>query len=134
MNPSPAGMKTLEEFGRVYEELGDALVKNVSLSFNTGNLPDIVVVLECYSTVRNGEFGHLKLTFTEVQEFRVDSSDDRYCLTVVDGFAANRFGDVFVFDFAPMRLGPETMVEHRESKFYIACKHFDYQEIEWPEG
>jgi hypothetical protein len=44
-------MKTLEEFGRVYEELGDALVKHVSLSFGTGNLPDIVVVLHCYSTV-----------------------------------------------------------------------------------
>lgn len=59
-------MKTLEEFGRVYEELGDALVKHVSLSFSTGNLPDIVVVLHCYSTVQEGEFVYLKLTFTEV--------------------------------------------------------------------
>ena len=97
-------MKTLEEFGRVYEELGDALLKHVSLSFNTGNLPDsIVVVLHCYSTVQNGEYVYLKLTFTGIQEFRIDSSDYRYCLTVVYGFAANRFGDVFVFDFAPMR-------------------------------
>ncbi|GAB3589733.1 hypothetical protein [Hymenobacter daeguensis] len=125
-------MKTLEEFGRVYEELGDALVKHVGLSFTTENLPDIVVVLECYSTMRDGDFVYLKITFTEVQEFRVDSSDYRYSLTVVDGFAANLFGDVFVFDFSPMHLGPETMVEHRQSKFYIACKHFDYQEIEWP--
>jgi hypothetical protein len=127
-------MKTLEEFGRVYEELGDALVKHVSLSFNTGNRPDIVVVLNCYSMVLEGEFVYLKLTFTEVQEFRVDSSDYRYSLTLVNGFAANQFDDLFVFDFAPMRLGPETMVEHRESMFYIACKNFDYEEIEWPEG
>ncbi|MGI4735730.1 MAG: hypothetical protein ACRYG7_11185 [Janthinobacterium lividum] len=127
-------MKTLEEFGRVYEELGDALVKHVSLSFSTGNLPDIVVVLHCYSTVRNGDFVYLKLTFTEVQEFRVDSSDYRYSLTVIYGFAANQFEDLFVFDFAPMRLGPETMVQHRESMFYIACKNFNYEEIEWPEG
>jgi hypothetical protein len=127
-------MKTLEEFGRVYEELGDALVKHISLSFTTGNLPDITVVLNCYSTVLNSEFVYLKLTFTQVQEFRVDSSDYRYSLTAVDGFAANQLEDLFVFDFAPMRLGPETMVQHRESMFYVTCKHFDYEEIEWPEG
>jgi hypothetical protein len=48
--------------------------------------------------------------------------------------AANQLEDLFVFDFALMRLGPETMVEHQESMFYVACKHFDYQEVEWPEG
>jgi hypothetical protein len=127
-------MKTLEEFGRVYKELGDALLKHLSLSFGTGNLPNIVVVLHCYSTVLEGEFVYLKLTFTEVQEFRIDSSDYRYSLTVVDGFAANQFEDLFVFDFAPMRLGPETMVQHRESMFYIACKNFDYEEIKGPES
>jgi hypothetical protein len=62
-------MKTLEEFGRVYEELGDALVKHISLSFDTERLPDITVVLNCYPTVLDGEFVYLKLTFTQVQEF-----------------------------------------------------------------
>jgi hypothetical protein len=38
-------MKTVEEFERIYESLGDALVKHVSLSFK--NKPAKMTALRC---------------------------------------------------------------------------------------
>jgi hypothetical protein len=127
-------MKTIEEFERAYESLGDALVKHVSLSFKPTkrNQPDIIVVLECFSALIDYEWVHLELRFSEVQEFRLLSTN-KYCLTVVENFSVTLLDNVLFFSFVPMIVAPETMDEHRDSLFYIACKSFDYQEVAWPE-
>lgn len=122
-------MKTLEEFTRAYDCLGDALVEHVSLSFQPTkkNQPDITVLLNCWSLTIE-DWVHLELRFCEVQEFRL-ASTDQYSLTVVVNFAVNCLNSLFVFDFMPVISPPETMAEHRDSLFYVACKSFDYHEV-----
>lgn len=123
-------MNTLEAFEHTYEGLGDALLKHVSLAYSQENQPRITVVLECWSLAAE-EWVYLEIRFTDVQEYCIVSKRQD-TLVVVEGFVAHQLGDVFVFNFAPSSLGPETMDEHRQSRFYVACTKFNCQEIEWP--
>ena len=125
-------MNTLEAFEHAYKELGDALLKHVSLAYSQENQPRITVVLECWSFAAE-EWVYLEIRFAEVQEYCIVSKRQD-TLVVVEGFVAHQLGNVFVFNFAPSLPGPETMEEHRNSRFYVACTWFDYQEIEWPES
>jgi hypothetical protein len=125
-------MNTLEAFKHAYQELGDALLKHVSLAYAQQNQPQITVVLECWSFIAE-EWVYLEMRFSGVQEFRL-LSNERYCLTVVTNCETNQFGNVVVFDFIPFRLGATTLAEHRESLFYIACTTFSCQEIKWSKG
>lgn len=122
-------MKTLAEFAQAYEGLGDALLKHVALAYTKGNQPQITVVVECMSALLDYEWVNLELRFWGVQEYCLVSEADSTLVVVYD-FAANQLGEVFVFDFAPPISPPETIEEHRQSRFYIACTSFDYQEIE----
>jgi hypothetical protein len=122
-------MHTLEEFERAYEGLGDALLKHVALAYTQESQPQITVVLECMSALVDYEWVKLEIRFSGVQEFNIVSKR-HHTLVVVESFAANRIEDVFVFDFAPTIIPPETMEEHRQSWFYIACASFDCREIE----
>ena len=122
-------MNTLEEFKRTYEDLHDALLKHVALTYTHGNQPQITVVLGCMSTRRDYEYVNLEIRFSGVQEFRIDSKKG-HSIAPVEGFAANCIEDMFVFDFAPLLIPAETMEDHRQSWFYIACTNFDCQEIQ----
>lgn len=126
-------VNTLEEFERTYEGLGDALLKHVALAYSKENQPQITVVVECMSAHLDYEWVYLEIRFSGVQEFNIVSKR-QHTLVVVESFAANRIEDMFVFDFAPTIIPPETMDEHRQSWFYIVCTSFDYKEIEWPES
>lgn len=126
-------MKTLDEFTQAYEGLGDALLKHVALAYTKENQPQITLVVECMSALLDYDWVNLELRFWGVQEYCLVSKANS-TLVVVESFAANQLGEVFVFDFAPTIIPPETMEEHRQSRFYITCVSFDYQEIEWPEG
>lgn len=131
-------MNTLQDFSLAYGSLGDALLKHVGLTYTQENQPQITVVLACMSVLADYEWVHLEIRFSGVQEFSIVSKK-HYSLELVEGFAAKRIEDVFVFDFSPTisshtTNAPKTMDEHRQSWFYVTCASFDCQEIEWPES
>jgi hypothetical protein len=122
-------MKTVEEFNKNYETLGDAVVKNVSIIYmdNPAQLV-IKVVLDCMATIKDYEWVYLEISFYGVEEFKILSLPN-ISIQVVESFAIDYLDDLVIFNFSPNVIPPENITEHRDSLFYIICKDFSFKEL-----
>jgi hypothetical protein len=122
-------MKTIAEFNKIYETLGDAVLKNISISYISDPTQIVIrVVVDCMSTLKDYDWVYLELSFYDVQEFKVVSLMNR-SIVVVESFSAAYLDNLIVFNFSPNVIPPESITEHRDSLFYIICKEFDFKEI-----
>ncbi|MBU6121077.1 hypothetical protein [Hymenobacter siberiensis] len=122
-------MKNLTDFFTEYGELHDAVLRDVSFCFLPSAIaPTIKVVLDCMSLLQDDAWVYLEMTFQKVHEFRLIATE-QMTPTVVESFAAERWGSKLIFDFAPNRVQPEGIAEHRDSYFYLVCDEFDFREI-----